>query len=1135
MSLVSASEKLRLRIFVAAFVATLCRKTANPTKFTTKLSCRRVFRTGSNATFSFLAAALLLAGNARALEVTGLRCEYLRAPCGMDEAQPRLSWQIRSGRRGERQTAYQVLVASTEEALRDNRGDLWDTGPVESDQSIQVIYGGWPLASRMRCHWKVRVWGLEGKPSPWSAPASWTMGLLQPDDWQAKWIADAATVAEAQDRPPSPHNGYHSQLAPSADAPKWVALDLGVSQNIDAFRLFPARPYDWQPDTPGFLFPLRFKIEAGQQADFADALVVVDHTQADEPNPGTNAPLFQIAPVAARYVRLQTTRLRVRSGTDYGLALAELEVLSKGTNLARGSRVTALDSIEAGGWAARNLVDGRTQPQAPTAPAPKPAVLFRKTFELDSPVKRATAYVTGLGLYELRINGRRVGENLLAPEWTSYSNRVQYQTCDVTGLLRRGPNALGATVGEGWFMGRLMGIPGDAYGAFPRFLLQLEVGLADGRRDLIVTGPGWQSSSQGPIRAAGIYDGEIYDARLENARWYTAGSDAAKWKPVRVLDAYPARLAWQPNEPIRVNGELKPLSLTEPKPGVYVFDFGQNMVGWCRLKATGAAGTLVTLRHAEMTNEDGTIYTANLRGAPQVDRFILQGAGEETFEPHFTYHGFRYVELTGLGQRPRLDSLVGKVIHSAAPEAGRFDCSNPAINQLMRNILWTQRANLMSCPTDCPQRDERFGWMGDIQAFSQTAIFNMNLAPFLGKWLQDVRDDQAADGRFPDYAPHPGDPNAGSAGAPAWADAGVIVPWRVYQNYADTRLLARHFDSARRWVDYIWRLNPDLIWAKGRGNDYNDWLNGDWIRQKDWPPKGGSAPNDVFATSFFAHSAELVGRMAEVLGRKEEALRYRGLAQKIRTAFNEKFVKPDGRIEGDTQAGYALALDFDLLPPELRPKAARRLVEGIGSYHGHLSTGIQTTHRAMLELTRYGYHDTAWQLLTNRTFPSWGYMLDNGATTIWERWDGYVKGRGFQDAGMNSFNHWAFGAVGEWIWRNIAGINPDGAGPGYKHFIIRPRVCAGLTLARASYDSIHGTISSEWRLGQGTFTLDIRVPPNTTASVFVPTAKPDAVKEGRKRAANAPGIELRNSTEPGLAQYEVQSGRYSFSAPAPGS
>jgi alpha-L-rhamnosidase len=1072
---------------------------------------------------------------ALALEVTGLRCEYLAAPRGVDVPQPRVSWQILSEHRGERQTAYHVLVASSEETLRHDKGDLWDTGRVNSDQSIQVAYNGRALVSRMHCYWKVRVWDRNGKASSWSAAANWTMGLLAPDDWQAKWIANAATVARVQSRPASgPHNGYHSELAQSADVAKWVAVDLGTSQRIDAIRLFPARPYDWQPDTPGFLFPLRFTIEVGEQADFSDAHVVVDHTQTDEPNPGTNAPLLEITPTVARYVRLQATRLRLRSGTDYGLALAEMEVLNHGTNIALGARVTALDSIESGGWAKRNLVDGRTLPQASaTGLPPEPAVLFRKPFEVESNIKRATVYVTGLGLYELRINGQRVGENLLAPEWTSYGKRVQYQTYDVTGLVRRGANALGAMVGEGWYMGRLMGIPGNAYGSVPRFLLQLELELANGRRQLIVTDQSWQSTTDGPVRAAGIYDGETYDARLEKDGWDRALFDSANWSPVRVLDPDGARLVWQRNEPIRVDRILKPVSLTEPKPGVYVYDFGQNMAGWCSLKVKGAPGTTVTLRHAEMINEDGTIYNANLRGALETDRFTLRGEGKERFEPHFTYHGFRYVELTGLRQRPSLGSLVGIVIHSAAPEAGRFECSCAEINQMMRNILWTQRANLMSAPTDCPQRDERFAWMGDIQAFSQTAMFNMNLAAFMTKWLQDVRDDQAADGRFPDYAPHPGDPNVGASGAPAWADAGVIVPWRVYQNYADTRLLAEHLDASRRWVDYIWRLNPDLIWAKGRCNDYNDWLNGDWIRQSDWPPKGASVPNEVFATAFFAHSVELVGRMEEVLGRKDDARSSRWLAQAIKDAFNQKFVKPDGLIEGDTQAGYALALNFDLLPSELRPKAAQRLVENIRKYHGHLSTGIQTTHRAMLELTRFGHNTTAWQLLTNRTFPGWGYMLDNGATTIWERWDGYVKGRGFQDPGMNSFNHWAFGAVGEWVWRNIAGINPDDAAPGYKHFIIRPRLCGGLTWAKGSYDSIYGTISSEWRIEHGTFKLDIRVPPNTTATVYLPAADPATVRESGKQAASAPGIALRNSTEPGIVEYDVQSGCYSFSVSVP--
>jgi alpha-L-rhamnosidase len=444
----------------------------------------------------------------------------------------------------------------------------------------------------------------------------------------------------------------------------------------------------------------------------------------------------------------------------------------------------------------------------------------------------------------------------------------------------------------------------------------------------------------------------------------------------------------------------------------------------------------------------------------------------------------------------------------------------------MQNIFWTQRANLLSSPNDCPQRDERFGWMGDIQAFSQTAIFNMDLGAFLTKFSQDIRDDQADDGRFPDFAPHPGNPNRSFSGAPAWADAGVIIPWRVYQNYGDTRLLEEHFEAARRWVEYIHNLNPDLIWVKGRRNDYNDWLNGDWINQKDWPTKGGSVPNEVFATAFFAHSTDLVSRMAAVLGKQDEARRYEALFRRIKDTFNLRFVKPDGRMEGDTQGGYALALSFDLLPELLRPLAAGHLTNNIRLYQNHLSTGIQTTHRAMLELARSGNHALAWQLVTNRTFPSWLYMIDNGATTMWERWDGYVKGRGFQDAGMNSFNHWAFGAVGEWIWRNVAGLNPDDTQPGWKHFYIIPRPGGGVTWASAEYNSIRGQIAVDWKLRDGIFRLRVAVPANTTATVSLPADPRLPITEIR-RSLEADGVKVLGR-EGDRVLLAVDSGRYNF-------
>jgi alpha-L-rhamnosidase len=758
--------------------------------------------------------------------------------------------------------------------------------------------------------------------------------------------------------------------------------------------------------------------------------------------------------------------------------------------------------------------------------------MLRKIFELDQPVNVARAYVTAMGVYELRINGQRVGDNILAPEWTSYSNRVQYQTYDVTALLRRGTNVLAAFVGEGWYAGRLMVVGRNAYGPFPKFLMQLDAELQDNSHALVVTDDSWRSTIDGPIRAAGIYDGETFDDRRSQPDWDRPDFDDHLWGSVKSFPLDSRRLAWQRNEPIRVEQELACRKLSEPSPGHYVFDFGQNMVGWCRLKAQGIHGKTVVIRHAEALNEDGTIYTANLRGAPQLDYFTPRADGQFSFEPHFTYHGFRYIEVTGLGAPPEQDAAVGRVFHSATPLAGNFECSDPSLNQLMHNVVWTERANLMSSPNDCPQRDERFGWMGDIQAFAQTAMFNMDLAAFCTKFAQDTRDDQADDGRFPDFAPHPGDPNGQFSGAPAWADAGVFVPWCAYINYDDPKLLADQFEAARRWVEHVHRLNPELIWTHGRNNDYNDWLNGDWIKQQNWPQQGGSVPNELLATAFFAHSTELVAKMAERLGYTEKALSYRALFNRVKAAFNERFVRDDGLLTGGTQAGYALALHFDLLPETIRPKAVEHLVAAIHHYQDHLSTGIQTTHRAMLELSRRGYDGLAWQLLTNRTFPSWLYMVDNGATTIWERWDGYVKGRGFQDPGMNSLNHWAFGSIGEWMWRNIIGLNPDEHHPGWKHFLIAPHPGGGVTWARSGFNSIRGRIESGWKVDGPKFALDVLVPVNTSATIMLPARDASEITESGKPFSQENGIlllQVRN----GRAVIEVQSGRYHFASSLP--
>jgi alpha-L-rhamnosidase len=759
--------------------------------------------------------------------------------------------------------------------------------------------------------------------------------------------------------------------------------------------------------------------------------------------------------------------------------------------------------------------------------------MLRRQFSLSSTPKRAIVYASALGVYELHINGRRVGDQLLAPEFTDYHARTQYQAYDVTSHLRSGTNVIGAVLGDGWYAGGIglarsvMKKPRNIYGDHPRFIAQLEVELADGKKERVVTDESWRTTREGPIRSSDILDGEEYDGRRETPGWDAPGLDDKSWRAADVAANAQTNLVAQPNEPIRVMREIKPISVNEPKPGVHVFDMGQNMVGWCRLKAQGVSGTTVTLRHAEMLSDDGTIYTDNLRAAKQTDAYTFRGGGVETFEPHFTYHGFRYVEVTGLKSKPLIDAITGRVFYSSMNEVGAFESSDASLNQLWKNILWTQRGNMLSIPTDCPQRDERLGWMGDIQIFVGTGIFNMDMAAFFTKWMRDVRDAQAEDGRFADFSPHPFGKDKIFTGVPGWGDAGIVVPWRVWQQYGDKRMLGESLESGKRWVEFIRSNNPDLLWKNKRGNDYGDWLNSDTLIYEGFPNKGGQVPKEVFATMMFAYATDLVSRMATVLGKDDETKKHRQLFEEIKAAFNKAYVAEDGRIQGDTQAGYAIALHFDLLSEKLRPAAMKYMLEGIDRYKGHMSTGFHSTYRMMLELTGSGHNDVAYKLINTHTFPSWGYSIENGATTIWERWDGYVKGRGFQNKGMNSFNHYAIGAVGEWMYRVILGVNNDDAHPAYEHFVIRPYPGGGLKWAKGSYDSIRGKIESSWSVADDRLSLDVRIPANTSATVYVPAKDAANVMESGKAASTAMGVKFMRM-EDGAAVFLVQSGKYSF-------
>jgi alpha-L-rhamnosidase len=891
----------------------------------------------------------VLAGGCARLPATGLQCEnlrseYLKDPLGIDAASPRLSWIVASGRRGEKQTAYQILAASSAELLDRNSGDLWDSGRVASGETAQIVYSGKALISRQCCFWKVRAWDRDGHPGDWSHAARWEMGLLAPQEWSAHWIS-----AE----------GGGSAAAPA------LPKDLAAPQ------------------------------------------------------------------------------------------------------------------------------------------------MLRKSFVLNSTIRRGVLYATALGLYDARINGQRVGDHVLEPDWTDYRKRVRYQTYDVTALLHRGDNAIAALLANGWYSGHIGNGGFQFFGKVPAFLAQLEVTYSDGRTERIVTDAAWKWHAS-PILSSDFMLGEDYDARLEVNNWDQPALDESQWAAVK-LRFESMSLEAQVMEPVRQIREIKPQKTTESKPGCWIYDLGQNMVGVVRLKVSAPAGTKVTLRHAEMLNPDGSLYTQNLRAATSVDHYICKGGGLEIWQPRFTFHGFRYVELTGLAGQPASDAVTGIVIGSDTPRTGEFACSDARINQLQSNIQWSQRGNFISIPTDCPQRDERLGWMGDAGVFIRTATYNADVAAFFTKWLVDVDDGQSAEGVFSDV-----NPSTGGGGAPAWGDAGVICPWTIYEVYGDKRILERHLPAMIKWVEYLKLHSNGFIREKDRGNDYGDWLS-----------IGADTSKELIGTAFFACSTDLVARSCKAVGRMEEAAKYEAWFQEIKAAFNKRYVGADGRIQGNTQTAYALALKFDLLPGELQPKAAQYLEDDIRAKGEHLSTGFLGVSYLLPVLTQSGKAGTAGRLLLQDTFPSWLFPVKHGATTIWERWDGWTPEKGFQSPGMNSFNHYSLGSCGEYLFGGIGGIRP--ASPGFKDILIDPVVGTGLTWADTRYDSINGTIATSWKLDGTSLQLKVVVPANTTATVCVPARDRAAITESGKPVAKAAEVKFVRQ-EKGKVVLEVGSGTYDFAS-----
>ncbi|MBN2632972.1 MAG: family 78 glycoside hydrolase catalytic domain [Bacteroidales bacterium] len=714
-----------------------------------------------------------------------------------------------------------------------------------------------------------------------------------------------------------------------------------------------------------------------------------------------------------------------------------------------------------------------------------PAPHFRKEFSVSKPVARAVAYVTSHGFYELHLNGKKVGDQVLTPGWTSYSKRLQYQVYDVTGQIVKGDNALGAVLGDGWYRGTLgWGSNWAIYGKRLGLLLQIRLTHTDGTESLIISDDTWKCYNNGAIRMTDIYNGETYDATKKLTGWNQPGYNDSAWKKVRTGNYDKKNLIATEGASIRKIEEIKPVKVFRSPKGSLLVDMGQNMVGWVRIKVNGPKGTTVRIRHAEILDKYGEFYTANLRSAKCELNYTLAGTGDEVYEPRFTFMGFRYLEVSGFPGTLTTDHITGVVVHSDMEATGTYESSNPLLNQLQHNIRWGQKGNFVDVPTDCPQRDERLGWTGDAQAFFRTASFNYDVAPFFTKWLKDLAADQKPGGEIPDVIPDVLNRQNATTAAPSagWGDVGVIIPWTMYTVYGDKKILGQQYTSMKKWVEYIRAKAGDSYIWKG-GSKYGDWLFYH-------PPVNnhraadGHTDHDFIATAYYAYSVSLLAEAAKVLGKTGDAELYSGLFNNIKKVFNHEYVTPAGRVGTNSQTSYVLALMFNLMPDDLKDEAARYLAEDIRSRGNHLSTGFLGTIYLCHVLSDNGYTDVAYDLLMQESYPSWLYPVKMGATTIWERWDGQKPDSTFQDAGMNSFNHYAYGAIGDWMYRVSAGIEARKAG--YKEILIQPHITKKLDYSKASFESMYGTISSGWERKDGKIILRVSIPANTRAVIMLP-------------------------------------------------
>jgi alpha-L-rhamnosidase len=1054
-----------------------------------------------------------------------LRCEYRVNPLGIDTPEPRLSWVLGAvdpKARGLRQTAYHVIVAASEANLRAGSGDLWDSGKVESSESIHIAYHGKPLTSGAAAFWQVQVWDQAGQASDWSTAAHWSMGLLHPEDWRAFWIGRIETT---------PYRDPSSVFASLIHA-HWIWDNDAARTSAPAGDRYFRYTFTLPPDRTAVRAMEVIGADANAEVWFNGHPVAV--------NSGADLPITRdVTP----FLHPGANTVAVRAGHPRGDRPAGLiggitVWFGSGDPIVYVSDNTWRTIVKPEPeWERPGFLDAAWQPAKEigaygVAPWGETGLLaehrlaaryLRTEFALDKKPRRAVAYFSGLGLSELYLNGTKVGDHVLSPGLTDYDKHVLYVTYDVTGQVVQGRNAVGIALGNG----RFYAPRGTAAGAilartfgFPKAILHLTVEFEDGTTTEIVTSEKWKLSANGPIRANNEYDGEEYDARMELPNWSKPGFDDSKWEEPEAMAAPKGPLASQMAEPLRVTETIKPVSVKALAHGVYIYDMGQNMVGWCRLTVSGPRGTQVRLRHAETLNPDGSLYVANLRNAQARDLYTLKGGGVEVYEPRFTYHGFRYVEVTGFLGEPTLASLEGRVVHDDMARAGDFTSSSDLLNKIHHNMFWGIRSNYRSIPTDCPQRDERQGWLGDRSQVSRSESYMFDVAAFYTKWMTDLEDSQRDNGSVPDVSPNYWQLYNDDL---TWPGTLIYVHGMLYEQYGDKRVLGAGFDAMKKWIEHERTFLKAGLISK---DQYADWC----VPPEDPKLIHSQDPSRVtdktlIATTYWYHLLRTMSHYAHVLERPADAGEFDKLADASRDAFQKKFFHLESsRYDNGTQTSSILPLYFNMVPEDFRPAVVQSLVDNIEQKsQGHVGTGLVGAQWLMRTLSDTGHSDLAYSIATQKTYPGWGYMVEQGATTIWELWNGNTA-----DPAMNSGNHvMQIGDLAVWMYEYLAGMRTDPEQPGFRHSMIRPYPAGDLSFVKASHQTMYGELASSWKRDKGQFTLEVKVPANTTATVWLPARAAAGVTESGHKVSEVAGIkQLR--TESGAVVLEVPSGTYSF-------